>query len=161
MTINSLLVSNCQIIDIIHYCCDRKARAASAQSFTLWQQAKIAITCHDHSGIACSCHIYRKMVVILRAHLVRGESHIQRNANWEVATLPRSWLLLVTANAVVCDHAVRLPRFGMLITLLNYSTCPETNLSTLFCKSSVKIKQGMISVAFKAPLKYKIGNLYR
>jgi len=38
--------------------CDRKARAASAQSFALWQQTTIEITCHDHSGIACSRHIY-------------------------------------------------------------------------------------------------------
>jgi len=39
---------------------------------------------HDHSIIACSRHIY--MGVVLRAHPVRGESHIQRNANREVAT---------------------------------------------------------------------------
>jgi len=68
------------------FCCDQKAQAASAQSFTLWQQATIEITCHDHSIIACSRHIY--MGVILPAHPVRGESHIQCNANWEVATCP-------------------------------------------------------------------------
>jgi len=45
------------------------------------------ITRHDHSVIACSRHIY--MGVVLRAHLVRGESHIQRNANGEVATIAR------------------------------------------------------------------------
>jgi len=55
----------------------RKCATASAQSFTLWQQATIEITYHDHSFIACS-H---------RAHPVRGESHIQRNANGEFATL--------------------------------------------------------------------------
>jgi len=66
------------------YCCDRKARGASAQSFTLCQQATIEITCHDHSVIACSCHVY--MDVVVRAHLVRGESHIQCNASGEVAT---------------------------------------------------------------------------
>jgi len=27
------------------YCCDQKSQAASAQSFTLWQQATIEITC--------------------------------------------------------------------------------------------------------------------
>ena len=31
------------------YCCDRKSRAAYAQSFALWQQATIEFTCHDHS----------------------------------------------------------------------------------------------------------------
>ena len=29
--------------------CDRKSRAACAQSFALWQQATIEFTCHDHS----------------------------------------------------------------------------------------------------------------
>ena len=38
----------------------------------------------DHSFIACSCCIY--MGVILCGHPIRGESHVQRNANWEVAT---------------------------------------------------------------------------
>jgi len=33
-------------------CCDRKARAARAQSFALWQQATIKITRRDHSVVA-------------------------------------------------------------------------------------------------------------
>jgi len=53
------------------FCCDRKARAASAQSFTLWRRATMEITFHDRSIIASSRHIY--MGVILRAHPVRGE----------------------------------------------------------------------------------------
>jgi len=40
------------------YCCDRKSRAACVQGFALLQQAAIEFTCHDHSIIACSCHIY-------------------------------------------------------------------------------------------------------
>jgi len=32
------------------FCCDRKSRAAYAQSFALWQQATIEFTCHDHSS---------------------------------------------------------------------------------------------------------------
>ena len=39
-------------------CCDRKSRAACAQSFALWQQATMEFTCHDHSIIACSRHMY-------------------------------------------------------------------------------------------------------
>jgi len=39
----------------------------------------------DHIIIACSRHIH--MGVILHAHPFRGESHIQRNASGEVATL--------------------------------------------------------------------------
>jgi len=40
------------------YCCDLKARVASAQSFRLWQQATIEFIRRDHSIIACSRHIY-------------------------------------------------------------------------------------------------------
>ena len=54
---------------------------ARAQSFTLWQQEATEITRRDHCAIASSRHIF--MGVVLRA---RGESHIQRNANGEVAT---------------------------------------------------------------------------
>jgi len=38
-------------------CCDRKARAAWAQSFALWQQATIEFTRRNHCIIACSRHI--------------------------------------------------------------------------------------------------------
>jgi len=69
-----------------HFVAIGKARAACAQSFTLWQQATIEITRRDHSMMACSRH--KNMGVVLRAHPVRGESHIQRNANGEVATIP-------------------------------------------------------------------------
>ena len=65
-------------------CCDRKSRAAYAQSFTLWQQATIEFTCHDHSIIACSRHMYG---VVLHAHPVRGESHNQHNTTREVAAV--------------------------------------------------------------------------
>jgi len=56
-------------------CSDWKAQAASAQCFTLWQQATKEITWEDHSIIACTCLIY--MGVILHIHLVYGKSHIQ------------------------------------------------------------------------------------
>jgi len=62
-----------------------KARAACAQRLTLWQQATIEITRRDHSVIACSLHVHK--CAIVRAHPVRGESHIQRHADREVATV--------------------------------------------------------------------------
>jgi len=55
---------------------------ACAQSFALWQQATTEFTQQDHSIIACSCHVG----VVLPAHSVRDEPHIQHNANREVAT---------------------------------------------------------------------------
>ena len=54
------------------------------QSFTLWQQATVEFPRREHSIIACSCHIY--MGVVLRAHSVRGEPRIQRNASGVIAT---------------------------------------------------------------------------
>jgi len=89
-------------------CCNRKSRAAYAQSFALWQQATIEFTCHDHSPrtlllrsivdivsitrdytprslllLARATYMYG---VVLHAHPVRGESHNQRNTTGEVAT---------------------------------------------------------------------------
>ena len=73
------------IISAAPLCCDWKARVASSQSFTLRQQATIEITRRAHSISACSCHIC--MGVVLHAHPVCDESHIQHNVNWEYATL--------------------------------------------------------------------------
>ena len=51
--------------------CNRNAQAACAQSFTLWPEAAIEITREI-------THIYTG--VVLRAHSVREEPRIQRNA---------------------------------------------------------------------------------
>jgi len=55
-------------------------------------EATVEVTRQDHSITTFSRHIY--MGVILRAHLVRVELHIQRNANREVAIVakrPGKW----------------------------------------------------------------------
>jgi len=70
--------------EVYFLCRDQKARTASAQSFTLWQQAIIEITRRDPSVIACSRHIY--LCVALCTHPICGESHFQRNINREVST---------------------------------------------------------------------------
>jgi len=44
---------------LFHNCCDRKAWVASAQSFTLWQQATTEITCCDHSPRTLVFTFYR------------------------------------------------------------------------------------------------------
>jgi len=64
--------------------CDRKSRAACAQSFAPWQQALIEIMLAISPTFACSCYIYNG--VILHAHPVRGESHNQCNTTGEVVT---------------------------------------------------------------------------
>ena len=72
-------MSKCRNI-VKWHCCDREARAASAQSFTLWQQITTEIT-----PLLLVRATY--MGVVLRAHPVCGESRIQRNASVEVATV--------------------------------------------------------------------------
>ena len=59
----TIIIYLCCPFTINSHCCDWKARAVSAQSFTLWQQATIEITWHDQSVIACSRHIYMGVVL--------------------------------------------------------------------------------------------------
>jgi len=59
------------------YCCDRKSRAACAQSFALWQQATVeCLFLHAMSILLLLVRATRMYGVVLHAHPVRGESHI-------------------------------------------------------------------------------------
>jgi len=60
-------------------CCYRKAPSGKCAKLHTVAASSKEITCHDHSIILCSRHIC--MGVVLRAQVVRGESHVQRNAN--------------------------------------------------------------------------------
>ena len=112
--VHKLILSCCKTYSIPNdttssYCFDRKARPPSAQSFTLRQQAKTieftqrdqstyasyyvqSFTCYYqqwlHAAITRYCLFVPHICgLVLRAHPVRGESHIQRNASGEVATV--------------------------------------------------------------------------
>ena len=69
-------------------------------------QALLEVIHQDHSDeitlITCSRHVY--MGVVLRAHPVRDESNIQRNTNWEVATLSRTMPLPGNLRANTCRN---------------------------------------------------------
>ena len=80
--------------EVYFLCCYWKVRVTSAQSFTLWQKATTEITRRDHSIIACLHHIY--MGAALCTHPIRGESHIQSNTNWEVATISPLFAMIRT-----------------------------------------------------------------
>jgi len=80
------------------FCCDRKSRAACAQSFAPWQQATIEIMLAISLTIACSRYMY--CGVILHAHPIRGASHNQRNPTREVAT-PDVWWYVPDAVFIV------------------------------------------------------------
>jgi len=74
-------------IDLLqtYYCCDRKSRGACAQSFALRQQATIETM---RRNLSYYCLLApRNYIFVLRADPVHGESHNQRNATREVATL--------------------------------------------------------------------------
>ena len=72
-------------------CWDRKARAACAQSFALWQQATTEFTRHDHSIISCSHHIY--MVVFF--------PHIPFVVNHRINATPTKKLQQLTNLAMI------------------------------------------------------------
>jgi len=115
-------------------CCDRKSRAACAQSFAPWQQATIEITRRDHSTIACSRHTH---IFVLRAHPVRGESHNQRNASGEVATvairqicIPGVESRIVFAMATQYEILAKLiPQPGLLTTACHLVAAVFADLS--------------------------------
>ena len=67
-----------------------------------------------------------------------------------------NWCVLPYCCA--CLHHVH----SLIVVQTSWTTvpCPTTKLSLLNSKSFVGIKQSVISVAMKAPLKNKIGNLY-
>ena len=78
---------NDAIMIIVMQCCDRKARAASAQSFTLWQQETIEITRCDHSIIACSRHIKEASVnPDLRQYRIKSALFTSRNPDFSPLT---------------------------------------------------------------------------
>ena len=68
-------------------CCDRKSRAACAQSFAPRQQATIEIM---RRNLSYYCFLAPRIYsFVLRAHPVRGASHNQRNTTGEVATVTK------------------------------------------------------------------------
>ena len=54
------------------HCCDRKSRAACAQSFALWQQATIEFTCLDHSPRTLVVTFNRSHARIIRDYTPRS-----------------------------------------------------------------------------------------
>ena len=118
---------NLHILVTAPFWCDRKSRAACAQSFASWQQATIEFICHNHSVIACACHIYVWWCSSLTP--VRGESHDQRNTTGEVAT--------VWARLAWLDSAVDLTQllFHEIACLFQYTLeiCWLCQWSHIFC----------------------------
>jgi len=142
------------------YCCDRKSRAAFAQSFALWQQATIEITCHDHSLRTLVIMFNRSHVsigrastprslfyclfaphicgVVLHAHPVGGESHIQRNTTGEVATVRsrdgthKNFVFILRCTCICCAFHCLFPHCNLplpqIFTFKTYLLCPRLSL---------------------------------
>ena len=75
---------NLHILVTTPFCCDRKASGICAKLRTVAASNNI-----DHAPQSLYCCLFAPHIcsVVLRVHPVRGESHIQRNANREVATV--------------------------------------------------------------------------
>ena len=89
---------NCTVTFYTLCCCDRKCRAACAQSFATWQQATIEITRRDQSIIACSRHIH---IFLFFAHIPFVVNHtinatpperLQQYVAWTI-TLKQSFVV--------------------------------------------------------------------
>ena len=104
MKVTLRLVWTATSITTLH-CCDRKSRAACAQSFALWQRATIEIIGRNLSSyclLAPPTYIF-----VLCAHPVLDESHNQRNATGEVTTVPKwvhRYLACLAGNHVLYLH---------------------------------------------------------
>ena len=61
---NNFLSTCCHQQKIFGYSFDQKAWVTSVQSVTLWQQATIEITCHNHSIIAHLYHLHISAIPI-------------------------------------------------------------------------------------------------
>jgi len=94
-------------------CCDRKSRAAYAQSFALWQQATIEITCHDHCIIAFSLHVH---ILLFFTHIPFVVNHtinatpperLQQNHGLASCFIPRGYLSQDDLKTRVYFHCCR------------------------------------------------------
>ena len=101
-------------------CCEvfrSEVPSGYAQSFAPWQQATIEIMLAISLTIACSRNIYNG--VTLHAHPVRGESHNQRNATGEAATLPSLPALEVCVQSTVLlrqSHTIKCYKLFLILT---------------------------------------------
>jgi len=67
----------------VPFCCDWKAKRQVNKASHCGIKQQLEITQQDDSIIACSCHMH--MGIILHAHPLCDEPHIQCNTNQEVA----------------------------------------------------------------------------
>ena len=93
-------------------CCDRKSRAAYAQSFALWQQGTIVFTSHDHSIIAYDAHLHPTFLIdrfkclwlFINLHF---SSIIQRSSTMETKCSGCPWIASVFACQKYCFCVVK------------------------------------------------------
>jgi len=81
-------------------CCDRKSRAAYAQSYTLWQQATIEFTCHDHS-------LGTLVIMFNRSHVNIGRASTPRSLFYCFFAPHISIVLFFTHIPFVVNHTIK------------------------------------------------------
>ena len=80
-------------------CCDRKSRAAYAQSFALWQQATIEFTCHDHS-------LGTLVIMFNRSHVNIGRASTPRTLFYCLFAPHVCMVLFFTHIPFVVNHTI-------------------------------------------------------
>ena len=81
------------------YCCDRKSRAAYAQSFVLWQQATIEFTSHDH-------FLGTPVIMFNRSHVNIGRASTPRSLFYCLFVPHICMVLFFTHIPFVVNHTI-------------------------------------------------------
>jgi len=101
------------------FCCDRKSRAAYAQSFTPWQQATIEFTCHDHS-------LGTLVIMFNRSHVNIGRASTPRSLYYCLFAPHICMVLFFTHISFVVNHTIN-------------TTPPERLQQCIFCHQMQKL----------------------
>ena len=134
------------------HCRDRKARAASAQSFALWQQATIEITQRDHSFIACSRHMC--IWVLFFAHI---PFVVNRTFNATLTERLQQHIILLRSSEIDLSFVNKNIRFDKQTyhQLTNFLFCAyQQNICVLtfllfvrhFCVTGWRCRCGIVSL---------------
>ena len=118
-------------------CCDRKSRAAYAQSFALRQQATIEFTCHDHSTIAYLRHIYVWCCSSRTSHswwITQSTQHHRRSCNTAIALHSGRWKITETFIRNNCVKKISSENWGFpsKSPVLIWFSCLQNNINTWF-----------------------------
>jgi len=98
---------------------------ASAQTSTMWQQATIEFTCHDHSS-------HTQVVTFNRSHVSIGRAYTPRSLYY-CLFVPHICGVALRAHSVRSELRIQRNACGKVATTFN---CPVVGKTTLLCRKS-------------------------